>query len=84
MADALFAAWKAGNRSNAAEYATPDALNQLFGYGYSPLDRFSGCTQDPIGETICSYSYDQGGYLQFYVDDRAGPLLVTGVRAQIE
>lgn len=50
VADKLFDAWLARDRTAAARAATPAAVNAIFGYVYRAPDRFGGCSG-----AVCRY-----------------------------
>jgi hypothetical protein len=50
VANGLFRAWQAGDRTAAAKVATPAAVTRVFTYVYRAPDRFAGCSGN-----VCRY-----------------------------
>jgi hypothetical protein len=91
-AQALYAAWKAGDRNAAGKVASPDAVNQIFQFAYQPIPTNAGA-QDPYqfrgcegaaGSTSCTWA-GQGNaqIIETVRNDTGGlPILVVGVQRQ--
>jgi len=52
-AQALYAAWKQGDRAAAAKVAAPAAVTKMFSHPYAPIQTSSG-PQDPFRFTNCT------------------------------
>jgi hypothetical protein len=92
-AQALYADWKAGNRTAAAEVASPEAVEQMFQFAYEPLPTGGGSSVDPYefsgcegaaGSEICTYSGEDGAQIVMTVRNTTGglPVLVVQVQRQ--
>jgi hypothetical protein len=90
FATAAYDAWTRGDRTAAASYASPEAVEQLFSVPYAPFQTDSGPT-DPLhfrgcdgaaGSVICSWTGDGDARLVMTVRDTTGglPILVTQVQ----
>jgi cytoskeletal protein RodZ len=79
FAQALLAAWAAGDREAAAAVATPEAVTDTFALTYQPWT-FAECS-GAAGSTICRYT-SPAGELLVQVRNLTGglPMTVTGVR----
>jgi flagellar basal body-associated protein FliL len=91
-AQALYAAWKAGDRSAAAQVASPEAVNQIFQFAYEPIQtnagpqdpyQFRGC-EGAAGSTFCTWAgQDTAQIVEQVRNDTGGlPILVVGVQRQ--
>ena len=91
-AQALYAAWKAGDRNAAAKVASPDAVNQIFQFAYQPIQtnagpqdpyQFRGC-EGAAGSTFCTWAgQDNAQIVEQVRNDTGGlPILVVDVKRQ--
>jgi hypothetical protein len=89
-AKATYDAWKAGDRSAAATYASPEAVDQLFAVPYAPVQSADGPT-DPLhvrdcegaaGSTICSWSGEDDARIVITVRNDTGGLPILVVHVQ--
>ncbi|HUQ31432.1 MAG TPA: hypothetical protein VM095_04895 [Pyrinomonadaceae bacterium] len=62
-AQGLFAAWKTKDRTEAAKFATNDAISQLYSEGGPVGLQFQGCDKQGDGNYVCGYSYEGGGLM---------------------
>ena len=92
FAQALYAAWKAGDRDAAARVASPEAVDQIFQFAYQPIQTNAG-PQDPYqfrdcepaaGSLYCTWAGQDNAQIIEQVRTETGglPILVTGVQRQ--
>ncbi len=91
-AKALYADWQAGNRDDAATYASPEAVDQLFQFPYEPLNTVDG-PKDPYtfqscegaaGSEFCTWTGANDAQIVMTVRNTTGglPVLVVNVTRQ--
>ena len=91
-AQALYAAWKAGDRNAAAKVASPEAVNQIFQFPYQPIQtnagpqdpyQFRGC-EGAAGSTFCTWAGQDNAQIVEQVRNTTGglPILVIDVKRQ--
>jgi hypothetical protein len=92
-AKALYADWKAADRTAAAQVASPEAVEQLFQFPYEPLPtgdgssvdpyRFTGC-EGAAGSVVCTYTGEDDAQIVMTVRNTTGglPVLVVEVQRQ--
>lgn len=89
-AQALYAAWKAGDRNAAAKVASPEAVNQIFQFAYEPIQtnagpqdpyQFRGC-EGAAGSSFCTWAgQDNAQIIEQVRNDTGGlPILVIDVK----
>jgi hypothetical protein len=89
FAQALYAAWKIGDQTAAARFATPTAVQEMFSVPYGPIQTNQGA-QDPYtfegcsgaaGSAICTYQ-GQDNAIQMNVRNSTGglPIIVQEVK----
>ena len=92
FAKALYADWKAADRTAAATVASPEAVDQLFQFAYEPLQtnagptdsyRFQNC-EGAAGSIICTWSGEDNAQIVITVRNLTGglPVLVVNVTRQ--
>jgi hypothetical protein len=92
FAKALYADWKAADRTAAATVASPEAVDQLFQFAYEPLQTNAGPT-DPYnfqncegaaGSIICTWGGQDSAQIVMTVRNTTGglPVLVVNVTRQ--
>lgn len=63
----LFEAWKAGDRAAAAEFAQPEAVDEVFSRPFTgPEPEFQGCAHE-VDHYLCNF-YHEGGATIYRVD----------------
>ena len=84
-AQALYAAWAAGDRAAAGRVAQPEAVTTLFARPWQASDgwSFSECS-GAAGSVICTWRRPSGQQVLFRVQNRTGglPVTVSEVRFQ--
>lgn len=91
-AKALYAEWKIADRTAAASYASPGAVDQLFQFAYEPLQTndgpidpysFQGC-EGAAGSEFCTWSGQDNAQIVMTVRNITGglPVLVVQVKRQ--
>jgi hypothetical protein len=89
-AKALYADWQAASRTDAAKYASADAVNQLFQFPYAPLPtnngpvdpyNFKGC-EGAAGSEVCTWAGQDNAQIIMTVRNTTGGLPVLVVQVQ--
>jgi hypothetical protein len=76
-ATGLFNAWKTKNRTEAAKFATNEAINSLFSEGGPEGLEFQGCDKQG-DEYLCGYYYEGGGLIMVVKGNGSEGYKVTG------
>jgi hypothetical protein len=74
-AEYLFAAWQNGNRTDAANVASADAVNQMFARAYPAQGPYTFSNCDPAaGSLYCTWNGQNGATIQMTVRTLTGGL----------
>jgi hypothetical protein len=84
-AEYLFVAWQNGNRTAAANVASPDAVNQIFAQPYQASSQWAFQTCDPAaGSLYCTWNGTNNTQLLMTVRTLTGGLPIQVVMVQFQ
>jgi hypothetical protein len=85
FAEFLFAAWRNGNRTAAAEVATPEAVDKIFARPYSAQSQWALGLCDPAaGSLYCTWNGTNGAQLVITVRTLTGGLPIKVMYVQFQ